>query len=78
MATGVDGATFSQIEAAGLEDWLTRLGEEPRGSMPAIHFALVAKTVDAAGLARQSPATSGANRGQFFQHGSAENTVVTE
>jgi hypothetical protein len=66
MATGVDGATFSQIEAARLEDWLTRLGEEPRGSMAAIHFALVAKTVDAAGLARQSPATSGANRDQVF------------
>jgi RNA-directed DNA polymerase len=27
-APGVDGVTFDQIEAAGLEDWLTRLGEE--------------------------------------------------
>ena len=29
-APGVDGVTFAQIEAAGLEDWLTRLGEELR------------------------------------------------
>jgi len=29
-APGVDGMTFEQIEAAGLEDWLTRLGEELR------------------------------------------------
>ncbi len=29
-APGVDGATFEQIEAAGLEDWLIRLGEELR------------------------------------------------
>jgi len=29
-APGVDGVTFEQIEAAGLEDWLTRLGEELR------------------------------------------------
>jgi RNA-directed DNA polymerase len=29
-APGVDGVTFDQIEAAGLEDWLTRLGEELR------------------------------------------------
>jgi RNA-directed DNA polymerase len=29
-APGVDGTTFAQIEAAGLEDWLTRLGEELR------------------------------------------------
>jgi RNA-directed DNA polymerase len=29
-APGVDGATFEQIETAGLEDWLTRLGEEMR------------------------------------------------
>jgi len=29
-APGVDGLTFDQIEAAGLEDWLTRLGEELR------------------------------------------------
>lgn len=27
---GVDGVAFEQIEAAGLEDWLTRLGEELR------------------------------------------------
>ena len=27
-APGVDGVTFAQIEAAGLEDWLHRLGEE--------------------------------------------------
>ena len=27
-APGVDGMTFERIEAAGLEDWLTRLGEE--------------------------------------------------
>lgn len=27
-APGVDGITFDQIEAAGLADWLTRLGEE--------------------------------------------------
>ena len=27
-APGVDGMTFDQIDAAGLEDWLTRLGEE--------------------------------------------------
>ena len=27
-APGVDGVTFDQIEAAGLEDWLTRLGED--------------------------------------------------
>jgi RNA-directed DNA polymerase len=29
-APGVDGVTFAQIETAGLEDWLTRLGEELR------------------------------------------------
>src|SRR5271169_4811822 len=29
-APGVDGATFAQIEASGLENWLTRLGEELR------------------------------------------------
>jgi len=29
-APGVDGITFDQIDAAGLEDWLTRLGEELR------------------------------------------------
>jgi RNA-directed DNA polymerase len=29
-APGVDGATFERIETAGLEDWLTRLGEELR------------------------------------------------
>jgi RNA-directed DNA polymerase len=29
-APGVDGTTFERIEAAGLEDWLTRLGEELR------------------------------------------------
>ena len=29
-APGVDGATFEQIEAAGLDDWLARLGEELR------------------------------------------------
>ena len=29
-APGVDGTTFETIEAAGLEDWLTRLGEELR------------------------------------------------
>ena len=29
-APGVDGMTFEQIAAAGLEDWLTRLGEELR------------------------------------------------
>jgi len=29
-APGVDGATFAKIEAAGLEDWLARLGEELR------------------------------------------------
>jgi RNA-directed DNA polymerase len=29
-APGVDGATFDRIEAAGLEDWLARLGEELR------------------------------------------------
>ena len=29
-APGVDGVTFAQIEAAGLEDWLGRLGEELR------------------------------------------------
>ena len=33
-APGVDGMTFERIEAAGLEDWLTRLGEELRRSMP--------------------------------------------
>lgn len=27
-APGVDGATFDRIEAVGLEDWLSRLGEE--------------------------------------------------
>ena len=27
-APGVDGATFERIEAAGLENWLTGLGEE--------------------------------------------------
>jgi RNA-directed DNA polymerase len=29
-APGVDGMTFAQIEASGLEDWLRRLGEELR------------------------------------------------
>ena len=29
-APGVDGATFERIEAAGLENWLTQLGEELR------------------------------------------------
>jgi len=29
-APGVDGITFDRIEASGLEDWLTRLGEELR------------------------------------------------
>ena len=29
-APGVDGVTFEQIEASGLEDWLVRLGEELR------------------------------------------------
>jgi RNA-directed DNA polymerase len=29
-APGVDGVTFDRIEAAGLADWLTRLGEELR------------------------------------------------
>ena len=29
-APGVDGMTFERIEATGLEDWLTRLGEELR------------------------------------------------
>jgi RNA-directed DNA polymerase len=29
-APGVDGVTFDRIEAAGLEDWLARLGEELR------------------------------------------------
>src|SRR4029077_12971126 len=29
-APGVDGTTFERIEAAGLQDWLTRLGEELR------------------------------------------------
>ena len=29
-APGVDGMTFVRIEAAGLEDWLARLGEELR------------------------------------------------
>ena len=29
-APGVDGMTFERIEAAGLEDWLSRLGEELR------------------------------------------------
>jgi RNA-directed DNA polymerase len=29
-APGVDGMTFDRIEAAGLEDWLSRLGEELR------------------------------------------------
>jgi RNA-directed DNA polymerase len=29
-APGVDGITFEQIEAVGLEDWLARLGEELR------------------------------------------------
>jgi RNA-directed DNA polymerase len=29
-APGVDGITFEQIETAGLEDWLTRLGERAR------------------------------------------------
>src|ERR1700681_2934055 len=33
-APGVDGTTFEQIEAAGLGNWLTRLGEELRRSMP--------------------------------------------
>src|ERR1700722_2922775 len=29
-APGVDGTTFERIEAAGLQDWLTRLGEDLR------------------------------------------------
>src|SRR3954465_6629544 len=29
-APGVDGITFEQIETSGLENWLTRLGEELR------------------------------------------------
>src|SRR6201991_2635265 len=29
-APGVDGATFARIEAQGLKDWLTRLGEDLR------------------------------------------------
>ena len=29
-APGVDGMTFERIEAAGLEDWLRRLGEDLR------------------------------------------------
>ena len=29
-ASGVDGTTFEQIEASGLENWLSRLGEELR------------------------------------------------
>lgn len=29
-APGVDGVTFEKVEAAGLEDWLSRLGEELR------------------------------------------------
>src|SRR5208283_2591631 len=29
-APGVDGVTFDRIEAAGVEDWLTRLGERAR------------------------------------------------
>jgi RNA-directed DNA polymerase len=29
-APGVDGVTFEQIEAEGLDDWLARLGEELR------------------------------------------------
>ena len=29
-APGVDGVTFDQVEALGLEDWLSRLGEELR------------------------------------------------
>ena len=29
-APGVDGMTFDRIEASGLENWLTRLGEEVR------------------------------------------------
>ena len=29
-APGVDGMTFERIEASGLENWLTRLGEELR------------------------------------------------
>ena len=29
-APGVDGVTFEQIETAGVQDWLTRLGEELR------------------------------------------------
>ena len=33
-APGVDGMTFDQIEASSLENWLSRLGEELRGSMP--------------------------------------------
>jgi RNA-directed DNA polymerase len=33
-APGVDGMTFEGNEAAGLEDWLARLGEELRRSMP--------------------------------------------
>jgi RNA-directed DNA polymerase len=41
-APGVDRVTFEQIEAAGLEDWLTRLGEELRAKtyqcQPVPHF----------------------------------------
>lgn len=29
-APGVDGVTFEQVETAGVQDWLTRLGEELR------------------------------------------------
>jgi RNA-directed DNA polymerase len=29
-APGVDGVTFEQIDTAGVQDWLTRLGEELR------------------------------------------------
>jgi RNA-directed DNA polymerase len=29
-APGVDGTTFERIDAAGLQDWLTRLGEDLR------------------------------------------------
>src|SRR6202023_3081451 len=34
---GVDAATFEQIEAAGLEDWLIRLGDELRAQTDRCH-----------------------------------------
>ena len=36
-APGVDGVTFDQIEASGLEDWLTRLGGELRAKTYRCH-----------------------------------------